>query len=153
MDSDGDLDIAVYRNLSGVGILLNDGQGGYLDTGQVLTTQGAFPYNLSLGDIDTDGDLDLVVGTGKHWLPFDAPADVVFTNDGNGTFTDSGQALGPQNTHAVVLGDVNGDEHIDFITGTWSDANRFYLNNGKFGEQIMGLLPLWHYWIFQAMVI
>ena len=59
------------------------------DSGQSLGTSDS--TGAELGDVDDDGDLDAFVADGG-WLG-NQPGKV-WLNDGNGTFTDSGQALG-----------------------------------------------------------
>ena len=50
--------------------------------------------NVSMGDLDGDGDLDLVLAKGRHWPLVDR----VLLNNGKGEFvaTESGARLGPQ---------------------------------------------------------
>ena len=80
-------------------------------------------YSTTLGDIDGDGDLDLICGN------YNAEANKVWTNDGSGTFTDSGQALGSSHTRSVILGDVDGDGDFDLVVGnSSSQANKVWLN-------------------------
>ncbi len=76
---------------------------------------------MSLGDVDGDGDLDAFVanlGANRVWL-----------NQGSGTFTDSGQALGNHSSRGVTLGDVDGDGDLDAFVAN-ADANRVWLNQG-----------------------
>ena len=81
------------------------------------------------GDLDGDGDLDLVTGNGF----FKAESDRVYINDGNGRFKDEtvprlpGKAV---STHALALGDVDGDGDLDLLVGIHG-FNRLYLNDGK----------------------
>ena len=54
-------------------------------------------------DLDGDGDLDLFI-TNENSEPNE-----IWNNDGTGTFTNSGQALGTSNSKNVSLGDIDGD--------------------------------------------
>ena len=62
--------------------------------------------------------------------------DVLFLNDGHGTFTDSGQSLDANSTFAVRLADLDGDGDLDaFVVNGDEPAgislpNRVYLNDG-----------------------
>ncbi len=80
---------------------------------------------LKLGDLDGDGDLDLFVAMLK------APC-VVFHNDGNGGFTESGQQLGDNASFAVALGDLDGDGDLDaFVCNSDEQENAIWLNDGR----------------------
>ena len=55
----------------------------------------------------------------------------MWLNNGTGTFTDSGQALGSSLTRSIVLGDVDGDGDRDVVAGNdSSQPNRVWLNDG-----------------------
>jgi hypothetical protein len=104
-------------------VWLNDG-GIFTDSGQNL---GIFPsYDVDLGDLDGDGDLDAFVANNN------GQANRVYTNDGTGTFTDSGQALGGSDSYGVALGDVDRDGDLDaFVANGAGEPNLVYLNDGS----------------------
>jgi hypothetical protein len=58
-------------------------------------------------------------------------ANRVWVNDGSGTFTDSGQALGSSDSLGVALGDVDGDGDLDAFVANATQANRVWVNDGS----------------------
>jgi hypothetical protein len=76
---------------------------------------------VALGNVDDDGDLDLVTGNYNE-------ANRIWFNDGNGNFSDSGQELGSRGARSLALGDVDGDGDLDLAAGNYNQANRIYLN-------------------------
>jgi len=84
--------------------------------------------NVSLGDLDGDGDLDIVLAKGRH----DPLVDRVLINDGRGHFTASD--LGPvaDRTYTAALADIDGDGDLDVLTSNDTpDRKLVYVNNGK----------------------
>ncbi len=101
--------------------------GTFTDSGQTLGA--ASSVDVSLGDLDGDGDLDAFVANLGE-------ANRVWINQGGaqggtpGTFTDSGQTLGNQTSYAVSLGDLDGDGDLDAFVANYGEANRVWLNQG-----------------------
>ena len=58
-------------------------------------------------------------------------ANKVYTNDGTGNYTDSGQALGAAGSQRIVLGDIDNDGDIDIAVANASPLDdKVWLNNG-----------------------
>ncbi|OUJ67422.1 FG-GAP-like repeat-containing protein, partial [Hymenobacter crusticola] len=127
VDNDGDLDV-VTSNLGGVTVFRNSGTGSFT-TGQQLSISSApFRYSSSidLGDIDKDGDLDFVANIGVSSQATNAIAAVGINN--GGTFT-LGQQFGI-NSFDISLGDIDGDQDLDFVA---SSGTRLNNGQGTFG--------------------
>jgi hypothetical protein len=72
----------------------------------------------AVGDLDGDGDLDIVAGSWvNHWNDPGRYAVVWYENDGRQNFTAYGVATRPAGVAALQLADVNGDGALDIIAG------------------------------------
>ena len=84
---------------------------------------------VAAGDLDGDGDLDLVFGN-------DGP-DNVFLNDGDAMFTPSNALPSVvEDTRALLLVDLDGDGDLDVLTGNFEGTVRWFVNGGAghFGD-------------------
>ena len=94
--------------------------------GERLPGGSAYTRAVALGDVDGDGDLDMVVGNGS------GGANELLLNSGDGTFVAaSAFPGGSADTYAVALGDVDGDGDLDMVVGNnWGGSNELLLNSG-----------------------
>jgi FG-GAP-like repeat len=157
LDGDGDLD-AVFASGGGyyvpgdaapMALYLNDGAGNFSESN--ASALGGFTGRLrqvAVGDLDDDGDLDLVAPDAWAMQP-----DAVFINDGARPprFANEGAArLGTSSrAGAVRLGDLDDDGDLDLVITDWgatppmsAGTAKVYLNDGQghFAE-LAGAVP------------
>ncbi len=84
--------------------------------------QSQFGEDVVLGDVDGDGDLDMVTASNG--------ADLVSLNDGSGNFTNSLHTPVSSPTTAIALGDLDGDGDLDMATAAYGSDNRVLFNDG-----------------------
>ncbi|GEM_PF-2607210 len=137
VDRDGDLDLLV--GVSGQDHLyINNGKGFFKDEGGIRLPKsvigGFSPGAIRAGDLDGDGDLDLVYANGSFAARRPKQPNVVLINNGKGFFS-IGKGL-PETrdaTNDLALGDVDGDGDLDVVTANWSVGNHLFINDGKGG--------------------
>jgi hypothetical protein len=130
IDNDGDLDLITGSNNGPVQLHLNDGDNTPFSDSTELQITGSnhTVYALDLGDVDNDGNLDLVLGSGTE-------TNKLFLNSGSGAnpfFGVAGQDISADDdlTDAIKLGDIDNDGDLDVIAGNFNAPNKFYLNSG-----------------------
>jgi hypothetical protein len=133
VNGDGKLDIVTANNNSDTAsVLLGNGNGIFQTQVPFSTGSNSNPRAVTLGDVDGDGNLDIITANNG-----DAKVSVLLGN-GNGTFQGQQTLAVGSNPRAVTLGDVNGDGNLDIITGNFADNNASVLlgnGNGTFQNQ------------------
>ncbi len=143
VDNDGDQDLILGRasGITGVrnGLLRNDGTGAFTDvTSTQMPLTADVTLSIAIGDVDRDGDLDLVFGNDS--------ANRLNLNDGTGRFTEALAGRlppGSASTGSLALGDVDGDGDLDLVVGNLRTTNQLFLNDGtgRFSDATAGRLP------------
>jgi TolB protein len=128
VNGDACVDLFVKEPGTGYKVLLNDGAGHLKDGWQMPSQTEILRGGIALGDLDGDGDLDAVVANGFQSTAYPTR---VLVNDGNGRFSDSGQALGLTKSAWIGLGDLNGDGSLDMYISNFGLPNEVWLNDGK----------------------
>ncbi len=124
VNADGAPDIVAGTSMQGSHVYLNDGAGHFdLSRAVPFGTGTEAISDVAAGDVDSDGDLDLVVGNDKQ-------RSEVYLNDGAGAFP-PGRSFGSTKARAVAVGDLNGDGKLDVITAEINAGVQVYLNDGK----------------------
>jgi FG-GAP-like repeat len=107
-----------------------------------LETTSEDSANVSMGDLDGDGDLDLVLAKGRHTPILDR----VLLNDGKGGFVASNLGPTADRTYTAALADLDGDGDLDVLTSNDTpDKKLVYLNDGKGRFTVAGTwgVPEW----------
>ncbi|MEM7198893.1 MAG: VCBS repeat-containing protein [Planctomycetota bacterium] len=126
VDADGDLDLVLANVQAQNRLYLNQGQGDFVDA-----TDGRMPMDtdwsnaVAAGDVDGDGDDDLVVPSTTP------PGTRLYLNDGRGTFADETSGRLPSTGgRDVALVDVDADNDLDVVIARWG-TNALWLNDGR----------------------
>ena len=163
-DNDGDVDVYL-TNLGSNVLLQNDGKGRFADVTRTAGVAGSgWSTSATFADLDADGDLDLFVtryldwrieierecysltGLADYCSPknYDVPtSDLLFRNNGDGTFTDisrtAGLATAVGNGLGVIADDANNDGRLDIFVANDGTPNHLWMNLGsmRFAESAL----------------
>jgi len=93
-----------------------------------LESEPTTSASVSIGDIDGDGTLDILLAKGRHW----PEANRILLGDGRGGFTTSKAVGDPDRTYSAALADLNGNGSLDLVVSNdRPDQKLVYLNDGK----------------------
>lgn len=163
-DNDGDVDL--YVTGLGANVLLrNDGRGHMVDVTAAAGVSGSgWSTSATFVDVDADGHLDLFVTRYVDWSVaaerecysltgavdycspknYDAPStDLLFRNNGDGTFDDISRTAGlgtaVGNGLGVIADEVNGDGRVDVFVANDGTPNHLWMNlgGGRFAESAL----------------
>lgn len=149
-DNDGDLDMFLGTQsnpnslLTGI-LYKNNGNGTFTDVTQASgVTTNYYTWGAEWGDFNNDGHLDLFLAdyTGLNQL---------YKNNGNGTFTDVGMAMGvndPGQSYSCSWLDYDNDGDLDiYIARGQTHADKMYRNDGTVFTDVaptIGLVDVQH---------
>jgi hypothetical protein len=140
VDHDGDLDL-VTGNGATLALWLDDGAGGFTQADTALSSGGRATdiRAVALGDLDGDGNTDLVVGQRMQplvaWLG---------DPDGTGTFRPADAVVPPVplDVASLTLADIDADFDPDLAVALRSGPLRLYLDrDGRLEDQTFVRLP------------
>jgi hypothetical protein len=152
-NNDGYEDLYLTGGTNADKLYRNDGNGSFTDvsmaSGIVSATQAAITLGVTSGDLDNDGDRDILVTTEETF------GLILFRNNGNGTFSNianfTGMSIATRGSYTASFGDYNEDGFLDIYIANYVDEigflydtsgaingfahschpNYLYLNNGN----------------------
>jgi len=138
-DNDGDMDW-YFSNAGPMTLYQNQGDGSFENISFQDSVE--LPTRVRWGsiffDYDQDGWQDLYLAAAMATNTKDIPANVLFHNNGDGTFErvacDSG-AADTGGTIGVAYADYDHDGWVDFVIGNHVEGNRLYRNQGVAGNE------------------
>lgn len=138
-DRDGDQDLFVIGGSAGFDRLyLNNGDGTFTDISAAAGVDRAHRGSgAAAADYDNDGDLDIYVTSIGPALFQNPGANLLYRNNGNGTFTDVAGSAGVKinnqsqgDAYSSAFGDYDLDGDLDLAVAGWLGGNVLFRNDG-----------------------
>lgn len=135
-DDDGDWDLIIAQDTNKrPQLFINDSNGFFAnETTTRLPDITMSSSRAQFGDVDNDGDLDLIFCNGGATGRFGGGPPKLFLNDGTGHYADGTTGGFPTGTITeqsdIVFGDVDNDFDLDILLGCRNVASRLWINNG-----------------------
>lgn len=153
VNDDGHVDVLVGLTFETESrLFLGQGEGRFLGaTGTHFPRLKASVDDLELGDMDGDGDLDVVLCV---WGPGNPKTNeggrtMLWLNDGEGRFTDATETQMPETSikfpWELELVDIDNDYDLDVLVAPWKDQTSYLFENdghGKLTDVTKGRLSL-----------
>ena len=144
IDNDGNLDVFACHDDGPSLILLGDGNGNFslssteIDTDLPNGSDNSGNYGSCFVDIDNDGDIDLYVAKCRQGVTDTTDyrrINILFENNGNGTYTENAAAWGinsSEQSWSADFGDIDNDGDMDLLMGQHTgEYLELYVNNGN----------------------
>ena len=123
-NSDAYPDIFLISQAGPSKVYFNNMNGTFTAGGQNIGSGADEPIKIVPGDVDSDGDLDVVIS--YYMLPVK-----VWSNDGNGFFTVSSSQCSEANAPYMELVDINGDTYVDLFLAIMDQPDEVWTNDGS----------------------
>ncbi len=136
INNDGNLDLWACHDVAQSYAYKNDGDGNLLfDISLMPTLAVGGNYQSQWTDYDNDGDIDMYLSKCRASAAVGDPQriNLLYKNNGNGTFTESGAAAGVNDgsqSWSSAIEDYDNDGFMDILLSNISDTNKLYRNNG-----------------------
>ncbi|OYU83414.1 MAG: RNA-binding protein [Flavobacterium sp. BFFFF2] len=136
INNDGNLDLWACHDVAQSHAYRNDGSGNLIfDISLMPTLAVGGNYQSTWTDIDNDGDQDMYLAKCRGAAPVGDPMriNLLYKNNGDGTFTESGAAAGVNDgaqSWSTAIEDYDNDGDLDILMSNISDTNKMFLNNG-----------------------
>jgi hypothetical protein len=136
INNDGHLDLWACHDVDQSHAYRNDGAGNVnFDISLMPTLDIGGNYATMWSDYDNDGDVDMYLAKCRGGAAVGDPQriNLLYKNNGDGTFTESGAVAGVNDgaqSWSTAIEDFDNDGDFDFLLSNISDQNRMYRNNG-----------------------
>jgi hypothetical protein len=143
-------DVVVAHAVNGVEVYLQQEDGSWKQQPDPLPEIKGGCQAAGLGDLDGDGDLDLIVGGRKSTGKTAGYGLFVLTNDGKGSWTRTKTAFPEDDleiTWGITTGDVNHDGRTDLVVGLGGAGGRQSEQREAPDKPATGKLPNLQVWL------